>query len=344
MLHSAAELAIEFDGYLMKIWRALGWIVAIVVIAAAVLFYMNHNKRYPSTDDAYVKANIVQIASQINGTVKSINTSDHAVVKKGQLLFQLDDRQEKLAVSQAQAQLQQAIQTYHANQMNVAASQAMVKEREAELVQAEAHAKRISALVKKKLYPPEQGDEATKQLNVARAALSASQKQLQQAKDELGKLGTENAALKNARAALAKSILNLSYTRVAAPADGYIANFNLRSGDQVSAYQNLFSIVADKEYWIEANFKETDVDRIKPGQSAKIKIDMYPEHEYHGSVGSISSGSGSSFSVLPPENASGNWIKVTQRFPIRINFKNINEFPVQLRVGSSAKVTVDTTQ
>ena len=325
----------------MKFVRALLWIIVIAVIAGAVAVYIKHNAEFPSTDDAYVKAHIVQIAPQIDGKVAQIYTQDHASVHKGQLLFRLDNSQEKIAVQQAQAQLEQAIQQFHANQMNVAASEAMVNERNAQLVQAQSHAKRILSLVKKKLYPPDQGDEAQKELDVAKAALAASEKQLQQAKDQLGADKDKNAALKNARAALAKAQLNLSYTKVTAPTNGYIANFTLRDGDQVTAYQDLFSIVADNEYWIEANFKETDLDHIKPGQSAKISIDMFPDQTFNGKVDSISSGSGTSFSVLPPENASGNWVKVTQRFPVKIIVTNLDKVATQLRIGASAKVTVD---
>lgn len=326
----------------MKIMRTIAWVTGLVVIAAAVICYMQYEKMYPSTDDAYVKAHIIQIAPQINGSVTAIYTQDHATVKKGQLLFKLDDKQEQIAVAQAQAGLEQAIQQYHANQMNVDSSKAMVAERKAQLAQAKTHAGRINALVAKKLSPPDEGDEATKDLNVAQATYAASLKQLAQAKDQLGAAGDNNAAIKSARADLAKAQLNLSYTRVTAPTDGYIANFTLRKGDQVTAYQALFSLVANHEYWIEANYKETDLDNIKVGQPATIKIDMYPDQSYTGTVQSISSGSGSSFSVLPPENASGNWVKVTQRFPVKLTFTNPKLASNQLRIGSSAKVTIDT--
>ncbi len=325
----------------MKFIRALLWLVVVAVIAGAVAIYINHIKEFPSTDDAYVKAHIVQIAPQINGTVDKIYTQDHANVQKGQLLFVLDSKQEKIAADQARAQLEQAIQNYHANQMAVDSSQAMVSEREAELKQATSHANRVLNLVKKKLYPPDEGDEAQKELSVAQAALVASQKQLQQAKDNLGKPIYQNAAIENARAAVAKANLDLSYTKVTAPATGYIANFTLRAGDQVESYQELFAIVTDSEYWIEANYKETDISRIQPGQNASITLDMYPGIIFHGKVASISSGSGTSFSILPPENASGNWVKVTQRFPVKIEFINLNTKATDLRIGASAKVTID---
>jgi membrane fusion protein (multidrug efflux system) len=325
----------------MKFVRSLLWIIVIAFIAGAVAIYLKHTQEFPSTDDAYVKAHVVQIAPQISGAVNNIYTQDHASVQKGQLLFVLDNKQEKIAVDQARAQLEQAIQNYHANQMAVDSSQAMVSEREAELKQAASHADRVLSLVKKKLYPPDEGDEAQKELSVAQAALVASQKQLQQAKDNLGKPVDQNAAIDNARAALEKANLDLSYTKVTAPATGYIANFTLRAGDQVEAYQELFAIVTDSEYWVEANFKETEISRIKPGQYASINLDMYPGMIFNGKVASISSGSGTSFSILPPENASGNWVKVTQRFPVKIEFINLNTKATDLRIGASAKVTID---
>ena len=191
-----------------------------------------------------------------------------------------------------------------------------------------------------KLYPPAKGDEAIEQLSVAKASLAASKSQLAQSQQELGKTGSANANIRAATTALAQAKLNLSYTNITAPQSGYIANFNLRTGDSVTAYNPIFALVENRIFWISANFKETQLTNIKPGQSATIVIDMYPDHVFKGRVESIGRGSGSSFSLLPSEDATGNWVKVTQRFPVRISiiYDSAN-FP--LRLGASCTVTVD---
>lgn len=137
------------------------------------------------------------------------------------------------------------------------------------------------------------------------------------------------------------SELNLQYTKIIAPTNGWVTNVRLRPGDLVTVNQPLFALVSDKYFWIDANFRETDIDRIKVGQLVKVKVDMYPNHSFNGMVESIQSGSGTVFSLLPPENATGNWVKVTQRIPVRIRVLNPDPRWL-LRIGTSATVTVYT--
>jgi len=142
-----------------------------------------------------------------------------------------------------------------------------------------------------------------------------------------------------ATATAAASQLNLQYTKVIAPANGWVTNVTLRVGELVTANQPLFALVSDKYFWIDANFRETNIHKVKIGADADIKVDMYPNHLFKGKVESIRSGSGNAFSLLPPENATGNWVKVTQRVPVRIRVLNLDpKFP--LRIGTSATVTV----
>lgn len=176
---------------------------------------------------------------------------------------------------------------------------------------------------------------------VAKQAVSAAQDNLQEAQAKLGKTGDKNALVQAAQATLAQATLNLQYTNVIAPADGQLAKWTLQPGQTVTAYASLFSLVEDKDWWAIANMKETSLNRVRIGQKAIVYVDMYPSHPFHGIVKSISPGSGSSFSLLPSENATGNWVKVTQRFPVHVEIQHPDaQFP--LRIGSSCTVSIDT--
>lgn len=150
---------------------------------------------------------------------------------------------------------------------------------------------------------------------------------------------TAKASLALAEVNLNKAVLNLHYTQVTAPTNGWVTNLSLRDGNMVTTNQPLFALISDKEFWVDANFKETAMENIKPGQLATIKVDMYPDHRFLGVVDSISGGTGNVFSLLPPQNATGNWVKVTQRIPVRIRVLSLNSnYP--LRIGSSASVSI----
>lgn len=188
--------------------------------------------------------------------------------------------------------------------------------KQAALVLAQQNAARILHLVQIDQASKAAGDQAQSQLDSAKADLMASQAQLAQAK------------------------LDLQHTRVIAPNTGIVTQFILRPGNNVVADTTLFMIVIEKDFWVDANFKETQVARIKPGQPVKIILDMFPHHTFHGVVDAVSSASGSVFSIMPPENASGNWVKVTQRFPVKILIQDQNPaYP--LRAGATATVTID---
>ena len=174
-----------------------------------------------------------------------------------------------------------------------------------------------------------QSNQARQSLEQATTALLQSNMQYQIA----------NTKIKTAKISVRNGQVNQSYTRLYAPVDGYVSNLNLHSGQLVMPGQKLFGLVDDASWWIDANMKETQLSRIKPPQDATIKLDMY-EHSYTGKVQSISYASGSTFSLLPPENASGNWVKVIQYFTVRVALKNDPNYP--LRVGASAHVTINT--
>ncbi|HDU7890466.1 efflux RND transporter periplasmic adaptor subunit [Legionella pneumophila] len=158
--------------------------------------------------------------------------------------------------------------------------------------------------------------------------------------DVKAKLKSAKAALKLSEAKLKEAKLRLSYTHVVAPTSGWVSNLSLRVGNVVSENQPLFAMIDDTTFWVDANFKETELEHIQKNQLATIKIDMYPHKKFNGIVNSISGGSGTAFSLMPPQNATGNWVKVTQRVPVRIQIMQPNsQYP--LRLGTSAKVTID---
>ena len=326
---------------MLKKLRPVVALALIALIGIGIYYYWKHNELYPTTDDAYVQAHVVNIAPQVNGTIIKTYIKDQQAVTMGDPLFEIDPTAYRIAVNEAKAQYDNAIQQVKSATMSVATAKSVVIERQAELIQAEHDYGRIMTLVKERLYPATEGDKVTSQLSVAKAALTAAESQVNEAEEKLGDPSINNASIRQAAATLAKTKLDLRYTKVYAPASGYIANDTLRVGAEVTAFQPLFALVEDTDWWATANFKETDLQRIKPGQKATIKVDMYPDRIFIGKIDSISLGSGSSFALLPPENATGNWVKVTQRFPVKVVFTDTNHnFP--LRMGSSCTVTVDT--
>lgn len=192
-----------------------------------------------------------------------------------------------------------------------------------------------------KLYKDDAGSlqDAQKYINQKIQAQKAKDEAYSSLKQALLQVEIAKAQIGAAKLSYDNANLNLGYTTLIAPDDGYVSNLKLYKGQLVSPEQALFGFIDNKKWWIDANFKETDLDRIKPGQKVEIELDMY-SHSYAGKVDSISYATGSVFSLLPPENATGNWVKVTQRFPVKIILKNDPKYP--LRVGASATVKVDT--
>lgn len=276
--------------------KAISLTLVFGLLVLIAIGYWIYSLLYVSTDDAYVNANVAQIASRVTGQVISVNVQDNQAVKQGQILFQLDPEPFIVAIDKAKAQLQMD---------------------QANLINAEISAKRTFTLVAQGVLSQQAKDDALAKLDSAKAQVSLDQADLQNAQ------------------------LNLQYTTVSAPTDGWVSNLSLRPQDTVNANEPQFALIAGNEFWVDANFKEGDLDRIKVGASAKIHVDMYPDHTFDGVVESISGASGNAFALLPPQNATGNWVKVIQRVPVRVHILNVNpQYP--LRVGTSATVTIPT--
>lgn len=319
------------------------WVILLVTLIIGGYFYYQYTALYPSTDDAYVQANTVQIAAQVTGPVKNIYVQDNQLVKKGQLLFMIDPAPFQYALNKAQANLQVTQQNVQVEQDEVATAKAELTQATANYEVAKQNEPRTVELAKIGQVSAAEGVAASGALKTAKASMVAAQTKLQQAIENLGKSGANNAELLATKASVDQAELNLQYTKVYAPGNGYLVNFNLRPGTMVTANAPLFALVENNQWWIAANYKETDLARIKSNQKATIVLDSYPNHNFKGYVQSISSGSGAAFSLLPPENATGNWVKVTQRFPVKVIITDPNpKFP--LRMGASATVTINTQQ
>jgi len=317
------------------------WLFVGLGLSLLVYSYFLYEKYFPNTDDAYVKAHVVDMAAEVSGPVSKIYIHNNQFVKKGEPLVDIDSRPFNAALAEAKAKLSLAKQAMEADVAAVKIAKANVDKAASQLVVDKKNYNRTITLVKKNEASVQSGDNAKGQLQASQANLIAAKQQLVEAKKNLGEIGERNAQIRQAKANLTTAQLNLSYTHLVAPADGYVTNFELRKGSMITAQQSLFKFVENQHWYVYANFKETQMARIKNNQIAKITLDMYPNHTYHGYVDSISHGSGAVFSLLPPENATGNWVKVTQRFPVKIMITDPNpNFP--LRVGASSTVIVDT--
>lgn len=317
----------------------LGAVVGLVIVVAiALLAYWRYASRNPETDDAYVGANVVYVAPQVGGKVEQVNTQDYQNVQLGQVLFTIDPAQYDYALQQAQAEWQTQLAQQVADQEAIVVAQAAVAKANAELFVVRQKTQRIMDLVQQKLASAEAGDEASGHLLIAEAEARSAQTQLAEAQQELA---VQKMRVASALAAVLQAKLNVAHTIVRAPISGSVANFSLRPGAIVTPNQNLFAIVDTAHWWVTANYKETALANIHPGQQVKIYLDMYPGQVFKGTVTSISRGSGDTFSLLPAENASGNWVKVTQRFPVRVAVDVTSLHPeYPFRIGASASVQV----
>ncbi|MEJ2405514.1 MAG: HlyD family secretion protein [Candidatus Thiodiazotropha sp.] len=320
--------------------RALMLVLVLLVGGVSAVYYYNYQAAHPSTSDAYLGMHVVELAPQVSGSIVSVAVHSHQSVRPGDLLFQIDPKPYQLAVDKARADLRQARQSLAASESQVSAAQAQMDAAQATWEEVRRHSERILDLVAKGTVSRDQGDEAARSLKDARESLVAAQAELSAAKARRGEPGDKNAAIEAAKASLSQALLNLQHTRVVAPGKGILGEVNLRQGSFVGVGQSLFALVETDEVWVDANFKETDLLRIQPGQSARIQVDLKPGRTFKGQVESLSPASGSAFSLLPPENATGNWVKVTQRFPVRIRL--LDPAP-DLRLGASSEVSIDTT-
>ncbi|KVS26459.1 efflux RND transporter periplasmic adaptor subunit [Burkholderia cepacia] len=348
-LHTAAPPAALNDPALdaRRATRRKRFIVffAVVLVAALawIAYWLLSDRYYEDTDDAYVAGSIVQVAAQIPGSVTDVVVADTQAVRAGQMLVKLDDTEASVAFAQAKAQLAQAVrQVANAKISNTMYVEA-VNARRADLSLAQrAFAARSGASVE--IVAPEELARARAAVAGAQANLAAAQAQL----DAARALGTrlpvdENPAVVQAAAQFKLAYRNLKRTTIVAPVDGTIGQRSVQVGQQVGPGVPLMSIVQLNQLWIEANFKEGQIRHMRIGQPVEVVSDLYGSRvTYRGRVQGFSAGTGSAFSMLPSQNAAGNWIKVVQRVPVVIALEPRDLAAHPLRVGLSMRATVDT--
>ena len=354
--------------------RLIIWIIAAGAVLSAFLYFHQQSVK-PSTDDAYVEADIIQIAAQVAGPIVNLPIKNNTAVKKGDLLFEIDPRPFQIDVDQAKAELQstrddvdtltQAVETAQAGvdgaKAGIDEATRAVTSAKAELDKAQKENTRQRNLLKQGAGSKRQAEsaeaafkEARAAWNQARADLDEAQAKLRQARSELGEArarlgepGENNASILLSKAKLADAELNLSYTKVVAVRDALVSGLNLPVGNYVTTGARLFTLVTTDTWRIGGNFLETDIARIKPGQKAVVRLQAYPAHRLEGIVegtawgiqqqaGSVARGG------LPNVTRTVDWVRLAQRFPVKVKLVNVPA-EVELRVGMNGSVQVDTT-
>jgi membrane fusion protein (multidrug efflux system) len=339
--------------------KALSAIAAVVVLGGAAYgaYYALVANHYEHTDNAYVQANVVQITPLVGGTVVAIGADDTDVVKAGQTLLKLDTADARVALDQAEAQLAQTVREVRTLYANNASLQAQIQTRSADVARAQSEVKRAqddvnrrAPLVSTGAVGQEEFQHTQAQLNTARSALTAAESALQQAREQLGSNesltdGTSVSQHPNvARAASRVREAYLAWQRVnlVAPVDGYVAKRSVQVGQRIQAGTPVMTVVALDQPWVDANFKESQLQRVRIGQPATLTADVYGKKVvYHGTVVGLGAGTGAAFSLLPAQNATGNWIKIVQRVPVRVSLQADEVKAHPLRVGLSMEVEVD---
>jgi membrane fusion protein, multidrug efflux system len=318
--------------------------VPLVLVLGAGYWYLASD-RYSDTDDAFVQSDVVSVSADVGGRVVAVDVHDNEPVKAGQILLQIDPSNYQIALDHAQSELA-------ATWLQVEGLRATYRQKEAELKQAqdtEAYEQREFArqqnLLAEHVASQSAFDAARHALEMAQQSVASTQQDIANTLAALGgkpDLPTNDHPLvREAQSRIDQAQLDLSHTVVRASLDGIVTNVDkLPVGQYLNPAMPAFSLVSNKT-WIEADYKETDLTHMRPGQKAEIDIDTYPGHTFNAVVQSIGAGTGSEFSVLPSQNASGNWVKVVQRIPVRLVLDNPDP-DRPLRAGMSAYVTVDT--
>lgn len=326
--------------------RKAALILLILLVTATWLGirWFVHSRTILETDNAFIEARVYPVASRVSGTVTAVHVRDNQLVKAGDLLVELDPADYKVAVEKAEAAVGVAINDSFGDSSQVAAARAAVQSARARYDQTRQDRARGEALYARDVIPKEQLERLQTSQRVAEAQLREAEEQLKRAEAVAGikNAPAGKARIRQRQAELAEARLRLGYTRIVAPSDGYITRKGVEPGATVQAGQPLMAVVPLKETWIIANYKESQLAHIRPGQKVSFRVDAYPGRRFSGKVDSIMAGTGAAFSLLPPENATGNYVKVVQRIPVKILIDPTSDPEQLLRVGMSVVPAIDT--
>jgi len=346
--------------------------IAILVLATIVgvgaitgYFYIRYKKTHITTDDAFIEGRIHTVSSRVSGTIKNIYVTDNQSVRRGDLLLEIDPLDfevrlreassaldsERKRLSEIQYRLNTSRQQLEELKAGVSSAMANLELHEANMRQAESDIKRAEGLFKEDVIPEERFERTKTGYDIAIAQVKAAREALKQAEARLetqkalirqteAAIEPQRALIRQKEASLNVAELNLSYTKVYAPSDGYITRKSVEIGNHIQAGQPLMAIVPLDDIWVVANYKETQLERVRPGQKVRIKVDGYPDKVFNGRVESIMAGTGAVFSLFPPENATGSYVKVVQRIPVKIVFDKGTDPEYILRVGMSVVPTI----
>jgi membrane fusion protein (multidrug efflux system) len=315
----------------------------LAIAAVSAWLYLNGG-RIVSTDNAYIKADIIDVSSEITGRVVSVNVKDNQPVSKGELLFTIDDRPYQIALHRAEAQLAEVRSNITSLKQEYRNSEIAIENAETRLKYLSKELERVRSLLERGSISVSTFDEAEYQWTDAQDSRQEKLQALQVIKARLidpDMPVDDHPLVKQALAQLDSARLDLSHVEVFAPTDGVAVNVTANLGENIIAGSPLMSLVDNHHLWIEANFKETDLTHMHPGQHVDVEVDTYPDQHWEARVASITPATGSQFSLLPAQNSSGNWVKVVQRVAVRIEFEG-NLPLTELVAGMSALVEVDT--
>jgi len=334
----------------LRPWAVLVTAVVIIAVGAVTASYLVRGTSRPSTNDAYVEGRAIRISPRVSGPVVKLNVDDNTRVKAGDILLEIDPADYQAKCDQARAAVSVAESSVQQAEAAVLRAEAAVGEATAALGAAEAETRRRASDLRRYTAMGTDGVSA-QQLDTAQSASDVAERQREAAEKKIAaanaELGVSHAnvlsaksQLEAARAQLRFAELQLDYTRILAPSSGLVTKRNVENGSFVSAAQPLMAIVPT-EYWVIANFKEVQITRMRTGQPAEVRVDAFPDLRLRGKVESIQAGTGARFQLLPPENATGNWVKVVQRVPVKIVLDPGQPGLDVLALGLSVEVTVD---
>jgi membrane fusion protein (multidrug efflux system) len=319
-------------------------IVPVIAIVGAGNYWLQ-GARYVSTQNAYVKTDIAKLAAEVSGPAVEVRAHAHMPVKAGDVLVKIDPRPFELALDRAEAELD-------AVRQQVETLRATLDEARYELEEAEDRAsyfrkryERQIDLAKRGIVSATRGDELENDANAAGDRVIMARQKISRIRASLGgapdRPVDRHPLVRAKLAAVDQARLDLEHTTLKAPTNGTVVTVPLVPGEQITASKPLFAIVTDKAPWVDANFKETELTYVRVGQPATVELDTYPGVTWKAKVKSISPATGAEFAILPPQNASGNWVKVVQRLPVRLQLEPRTGMP-PLRAGMTANVTIDT--